>query len=48
MAYTHITYTKLYPKSYKIYHIYDIIWLWQLGSLDFNLAIILRNEKFYP
>ena len=30
----------------NLYHILNILWLWQLGSLDFNIAIILRNEKF--
>ena len=33
---------------YSIYSIsYNIFWLWQLGPLDFNLAVILRNENFY-
>ena len=31
---------------YKIFHIHNII-IMTTASLDFNLTIILRNEKFY-
>ena len=31
---------------YKLYHIHNILCLWQLRSLEFSLDIILRNEKF--
>ena len=43
---TYITYTKFYHmSSICIYKLYIIVMI--TGSLDFNLAIILRNEKFY-
>ena len=55
LTYAYITYTRFYPKSlyyiyiyiyiYKLYHIHNILCLWQLHSLEFSLAIILRNEK---
>ena len=48
-------YTKFYPMFYIyiyiytyiniLFHIRNILWLWQLGPLGFNLTSILRNEE---
>ena len=32
---------------YKLFYIHNKLRLWQIGSLDFNLAVILVNEKFH-